>query len=150
MLGTTKMDTPQFGHIAVATKTNKKVGICLNLIQCIVIYGLQNHGKSVSVQVFLEMLTQRLAQISKVKKPHGVIYCHYDQGNGYPPSISKALLANSDPNHLTWLRKTFGMRVKPLMKGAKAPEVKLPADRRLQKAFEKLEKKIAPREPRKE
>lgn len=41
----------------------------------------------------------------------------------------------------------LGMRVKPVMKGQKAQEVKLPGDRRLQQAFEKLEKVIAPKEP---
>jgi uncharacterized membrane protein len=38
----------------------------------------------------------------------------------------------------------LGMRVKPAMEGATGKEIKLPGDRRIQEAFERLEQKIAP------
>jgi uncharacterized membrane protein len=39
----------------------------------------------------------------------------------------------------------LGMRVKPLMEGETGTEFKLPGDRRIQDAFEQLEKRIAPK-----
>jgi uncharacterized membrane protein len=38
----------------------------------------------------------------------------------------------------------LGMRVKPLMEGPKAPEAKLPGDRKIERAFRQLEKRLAP------
>jgi len=38
----------------------------------------------------------------------------------------------------------LGMRVKPAMEGGQSGELKAPGDRQLQRAFERLEKKVAP------
>jgi hypothetical protein len=123
VLGTTKRDTPQLGLLGV-DEQGRPVGLCGNEIQSILICGQQNFGKSVTAQLIGEMLADEQGGVSKTPRPLAVMVAHYDHGGGYPSSFAKILGPNPDPNALSWLRKTFGVRVR--VKGAKRLKIYVP------------------------
>ncbi len=80
--------------------------MCLNLVHSIAIFGGQDSGKSNTVLSIIEMLQQRIANISDIQKPLAVIYGHYhSDANAYPPGVARANAANNEKKSLQRLKE---------------------------------------------
>lgn len=108
--GTGNRKTPQRGVLATTLDGKRLVLLDLNRPQVINISGIQDSGKSNTVQATLEMLLGPIENVSRVQKEAAGLICHYGNSHyDYPPGTALAMEPNDEPHGVRML-DTIGAR----------------------------------------
>ncbi len=98
--------TPQYGILG--TSAGKTVGLDLQGVNTICLFGVQGAGKSYTIGSVVEMATEQLTGVNLLPHPLATVIFHYNESQDYPPEFVSMSRPNDSGDELERLRTEYG------------------------------------------
>jgi DNA phosphorothioation-dependent restriction protein DptH len=105
LLGDTHL-TGQYGVLGVGS--GKVVGLDLDGVNTISLFGVQGAGKSYTMGTVVEMATQPIPKLNILPDQLATVIFHYHEAQEYAPEFVSMVDSNDEPDELQKLRNEFG------------------------------------------
>jgi len=107
LLGDNKLSA-QFGVLGlVAAEPHRRVGIDLNGVNTVSVFGVQGGGKSYTLGSVIEMAVRPLPKLNRLPQPLGAVVFHYHQTQDYPPEFVSMVRPNDEPDEVNALASLY-------------------------------------------
>jgi hypothetical protein len=107
LLGDRKLSA-QFGVLGlVAAEPHRRVGIDLNGVNTVSVFGVQGGGKSYTLGTVIEMAVRPLPKLNLLPRPLGAVVFHYHQTQDYPPEFVSMVRPNDEPDEVAALASLY-------------------------------------------
>ena len=110
-LGDTR-PTSQYGVLGVGS--GKIVGLDLNGVNTISLFGVQGSGKSYTMGTIIEMATQPFPGLNHLPHPLATVVFHYHESQDYPPEFVSMAQPNTREEEVRSLAEEYGAAPAPL------------------------------------
>ncbi|GHO56029.1 ATP-binding protein [Ktedonobacter robiniae] len=105
LVGDTRM-TPQYG--VLGSGGGRIIGLDLNGVNTISLFGVQGAGKSYTIGTVVEMATQYSPGVNRLPHPLATVIFHYHESQDYAPEFVSMVQPNNREEELQRLRVEFG------------------------------------------
>jgi len=105
LIGDTRM-TSQYGILGIGS--GRIVGLDLNGVNTISLFGVQGAGKSYTIGNIVEMATQQFPGVNHLPHPLATVIFHYHESQNYVPEFVSMVKPNNRADEVSRLRAEFG------------------------------------------
>lgn len=114
LLGESRM-SHQFGVVGqIAAEPHRHVGLDLNGVNTVSVFGVQGGGKSYTLGTIIEMAVRGISNLNTLIRPLGAVVFHYHQTQDYPPEFVSMVRPNEEPDEVASLASIYDARPTPV------------------------------------